>query len=166
MEIRDFFSTLDISSAALDSYKTQLALTAENIANASTTRTREGSPYKRKALLRKAIEEQRIFSNLLNQSRLKLRTSKTHHIAQDSFRPHVRGGNRLVDIEQEITEKEQFKKIYDPQHPDADKEGFVQYPDINVVWEMLELITASRAYESNLTVMNAAKNLARQALDI
>ena len=164
MKISDFFSTIKISSEALNVHKTQLAITAENIANASTTRTSEGAPYKRKVLLKKAINEDPIFSGFLKRARTGLRTSNPNHIASGSYK--ARAGSTEANIETEILEKDQFKKIFDPSHPDANSEGYVEYPDINVVYEMLELITASRAYEANITVMNTAKSLARRSLEI
>ena len=70
------------------------------------------------------------------------------------------------EIRSEVKEVDEFKRIYDPSHPDADEEGIVTFPDINVVTEMLELISASRAYEANITVMNATKNLAQRSLEV
>ncbi len=166
MKISDLFSTFKISSRGLDAYKNQLAITAENIANASTTRTDEGTPYKRKVLLKKAVHDRPIFSKLLNTARIKLRTSNPNHIRSSFYQPDGNSTAGFVDIKMDVLEKEQFKKVYDPNHPDANSEGLVEYPDINVVMEMLDLITASRAYEANITVMNAAKSLARRSLEI
>ncbi len=165
MEIRDLFSTLNVSSRALNSYQAQIAVTAENLANANTTRTQEGTPYKRKVLLRRANVDRGIFRQLMR-SRMGLRTSAPGHLPQAilGMRPNAEPG--LVDLEQEVVERPQFRRVYQPGHPDADEAGYVEYPDVNVVMEMLELITASRAYEANLTVMNTAKTLARRAMEI
>lgn len=165
MEIRDFFSTLKISSSALNAYKTQLSLTAENIANATTTRTEEGTPYTRKSLLKTSTADPASFSRILDQTRARLRTSHSNHIETGTYEQR-RLTNGLANLETEIQEQGEFRTVYEPNHPDADAEGYVTYPDINVVWEMLELITASRAYEANVTVMNSVKRLARQSLEI
>ncbi len=166
MGIRDFFSTFNISAAGLSAEKRQLSATAENIANAKTTRTLDGTPYKRKVLSRKAISQPVHFSGALDRARIKLQTSSGQHINRPSYAasgmdPNVRSG-----IKTEIKETDEFQKIYEPNHPDADEEGFVAYPEINVVNEMLELISASRAYEANITVMNSTKNLAKRSLEI
>jgi len=165
MEIRDFFSTLKISSAALNAYKTQLSLTAENIANATTTRTEEGTPYQRKTLLKSSNTDPAAFSRMLDKARVRLKTSSSNHIETSMYEP--RGlTNGISNLETDIQEQADVKRVYEPNHPDADPEGYVTYPDINVVWEMLEMITASRAYEANVTVMNSVKSLAKKSLEI
>lgn len=165
MNIKNFFSTLDMSAKGLSAQKRQLAVTAENIANATTTRTAGGTAYKRKFLLKKAINDSAHFSNYLNRERIKLRTDNPAHIKMSragsgNFRGE--GG----DIRTEIEESNNFIQVYDPSHPDADEEGIVEYPDVNVINEMLELISSSRLYEANITVMNATKNLAKKSLEI
>lgn len=166
INVSSFFSTFKISSSALSAEKRQLSVTAENIANASTTRTAEGTAYRRKHLVREMISRRLPFSNELKNAGLRLRTSSGHHIAGSSYAP--RGGNMTGsgEIRSEVKEVDEFKRIYDPSHPDADEEGIVTFPDINVVTEMLELISASRAYEANITVMNATKNLAQRSLEV
>ena len=166
MGIRGFFSTFNISATALSAEKGQLSATAENIANANTTRTLDGTPYKRKVLSRKAVSPQFHFSRTLDRARIKLQTSSAQHITKRSYTASGVGPNGTSRIKTEIKEIDVFKKIYEPNHPDADEEGFVTYPEINVVTEMLELISASRAYEANITVMNATKNLAKRSLEI
>ncbi len=166
MELRNLFSTLDISASALDTLKTQLSLTAENIANAGTTRTEEGVPYKRKYLVQKARNRGPSFATLLEGSRLRLRTTRAKHVDRGGF-PRTRAfGDAPFKVEVEIEEEAKFKRVYEPDHPLADEDGYVEYPDIDVVWEMLELITVSRAFEANVAVMTAVKNLSRRAMEI
>ena len=166
MEIRDYFSTFNISAAGLRTQKNQLAVTAENIANATTTRTNEGTPYRRKYLLKRAIKDQHHFAGMLKHAQVRLATSRSQHISGSRFLPGAVNAKGEVTIENEVKESEHFQEIYDPNHPDADEDGIVRFPDVNVVNEMLELITASRLYEANITMMNASKNLARRALEI
>lgn len=165
MGIGDFFSTFNISAAGLSAEKKQLSATAENIANAKTTRTLDGTPYKRKVLSRKAISQPVHFSGALDLARMNLQTSSGRHINASGSSASGLGPNRSR-IETKVKETDEFRKIYEPNHPDADEEGFVAYPDINVVSEMLELISASRAYEANITVMNSTKNLAKRSMEI
>ena len=166
LNISDFFSTFRISSKGLDAENRQLAITAENIANANTTRTAEGTPYKRKSLVREMISNRHHFTSALNNAMLKMRTSNGAHFVESNYDPRRVNQTGSSEIKTEVAEANEFKQIYDPSHPDADATGFVSYPEINTVTEMLELISASRAYEANVTVMNASKNLARKALEI
>lgn len=165
MNIGDFFSTFRISSVGLAAEKKQLAVTAENIANANTTRTLEGTAYKRKEMVREMVSHRHPFADVLRNASLRLNTSRQAHFDNSRYPTRVnRTGS--PDIKTEIEELDQFKRLYDPSHPDADEEGYVTFPDINVVSEMLSLISASRSYEANVTVMNATKNLARKSLEI
>ncbi|MFQ5769312.1 MAG: flagellar basal body rod protein FlgC [bacterium] len=166
MNIRDLFSTFNISAAGLSAQKNQLSVTAENIANATTTRTTEGGAYKRKLLVKKAINSRTHFTRLLNGARLKLATSNVHHISSANNQQTDAVADGESTINSQVVESNNFKQIYDPNHPDANEAGIVEYPDINIVNEMLELISASRMYEANLTMMNATKRLARRSLDI
>ncbi|RMF62349.1 MAG: flagellar basal body rod protein FlgC [Calditrichaeota bacterium] len=166
MKVTDFFSTFRISSSGMSAEKKQLSLIAENIANANTTRTAAGTPYRRKVLVRESASRRSHFSTALRNATLKLQTTMRQHIAAPNFRPRGVDGDQLTEIKTEVEEVDRFRKVYDPSHPDADKNGIVRYPDINVVNEMVELISSSRAYEANVTMMNATKNLVRRALEI
>jgi flagellar basal-body rod protein FlgC len=166
LKISDFFSTFKISAAGLSAEKRQLGLTAENIANANTTRTDEGTPYRRKQLIREMISRRNYFNHELKNANLRLQTNNNGHFAVSNYKPSNVNKTGGSEIKTEVNESNEFKQIYDPSHPDADQAGFVQYPDINVVSEMLELISSSRSYEANVTVMNATKNLARKSFDI
>lgn len=162
----DFFSTFKISSEGLSAEKRKLAITAENIANANTTRTDEGIAYRRKSLVREMISRRHHFTNALKNATLQMRTSSGGHLAGSNYEPMRVNRTGSSEIKLEVDEANAFKQIYSPSHPDADEAGFVSYPDINVVTEMLELISASRSYEANVTVMNATKNLAKKSLEI
>ncbi len=166
LNLTDFFSTFKISSQGLSTEKRQLAITAENIANANTTRTAEGTAYKRKDLVREMISRRHHFTNALKNANLRMRTSSNGHLVESNYDPMRINKTGSSEIKLEVAEANAFKQIYNPSHPDADEAGFVRYPDINVISEMLELISASRAYEANVTVMNATKNLARKSLEI
>lgn len=166
MKISSFFRTFDISSRGLAVEKKRLAVTAENIANANTTRTADGLPYRRKVVTQKTISENLHFGSSLKNAQLRLRTNSQSHFAKPSNFPSGMDSTDIMEIKTQIHEQNKFRQVYDPGHPDADANGMVKYPAINVVNEMLELISASRSYEANVTLMNATKNIAKKALGI
>jgi len=119
---------------------------SNNIANVNTTRTAEGGPYRRQLVtFQPRTVEQGAFSHIFSQQ--------------------LEAGNgvRVVGI---IKDEAPLRKVYDPSHPDADIQGYVEFPNINIVSEMVDMITATRAYEANVTAVNAAKSMALKALEI
>jgi flagellar basal-body rod protein FlgC len=140
----DLFGGFAISASGLTTERLHLDLIANNLANMNTTRTTRGGPYKRQVpvfLERLRVEKE------AGSSRFSLQKAgvEANFIWEDQQSPRL---------------------IYDPAHPDANAQGYVAYPNINVVNEMIDLITATRAYEANLTTLEAAKNMAQKALDI
>ncbi|MCS6830113.1 MAG: flagellar basal body rod protein FlgC [Armatimonadota bacterium] len=140
------FNSLRISASGLTAERLRLDVIADNLANVNTTRTAAGGPYRRKV----AILEERPtgFADLLG----------------TRVAPVVgRGGVRVAAIAEDASPPQ---RVYNPGHPDADAEGYVLTPNVNVVTEMVDMITATRAYEANVTAMNAAKQMALRTLDI
>lgn len=138
------FDSLLISASGLTAERLRLDLVANNLANISTTRTGPGEvpkPYKRKIA---------VFKEILKEAA----------VGQQSFR------GRGVQVTQILEDRSPAKLVYEPEHPDADSRGYVHYPNVNVVREMTDMLTATRAYEANVTVLNAAKNMALKALQI
>ncbi|NLW25335.1 MAG: flagellar basal body rod protein FlgC [Clostridia bacterium] len=139
------FNTFKISASGLAAERLRMDLIADNIANAETTRTAEGGPYRRKLAV---FTPYRSFENVL------------------------RGELSLqgVKVEKIIEDRSPFKLVYDPDHPDAipagPQQGYVQMPNVNIVEEMVDMISATRAYEANVTALNAAKSMALKALEI
>ena len=121
---------------------------SENVANANTTRTEDGTPYRRKVVTFAQKGEQTPFSKVLG------RVSKGYT-----------GQGVKVDSIHEDYETE-MNMVYDPSHPDADENGYVTYPNVNIITEMTNLIDASRAYEANSTAFNASKSIALQGLEL
>jgi flagellar basal-body rod protein FlgC len=136
------FGALDISAAGLMAQRTRLNVVAENLANAETTRTEAGGPYRRK-LVRFGAEPLAPFSQALSAAQA---TSV-----------------KVLDIEES---QEPLRMIHQPAHPDANAEGFVMLPNINPVLEMVDLLAATRAYEANVTAVQAAKSMSNKALEI
>ena len=143
-----YFSALEIGASALTAQRLRMDTISQNIANANTTRTNNGSPYRRREVI---FEEKTLsapFSDYLSKN------SKERFIGQ---------GVRVAKIVEDSTP---FKKIYDPGNPDADTEGYVQMPNVDIVTEMVNMISATRAYEANVTSMNTTKSIAMKALEI
>ncbi|MDW8103765.1 MAG: flagellar basal body rod protein FlgC [Armatimonadota bacterium] len=139
-------NSLRISASGLTAERLRLDVIADNLANVNTTRSAGGGPYRRKVAI---LQERPIgFADLLSA-----------HAAPTSGR----GGVRVVGIAEDSSPPQ---RVYQPGHPDADAEGYVLMPNVNVVTEMVDLITATRAYEANVTAMNAAKQMALRTLDI
>lgn len=134
--------SLDISASGLTAERLRLDVIAGNIANANATRTPEGGPYRRKVVVLEARQSNR-FNNILH-----------------AYEP---SGVRVARIAEDQSE---FPVKYEPGHPDADASGYVRLSNVNIVNEMVDMITATRAYEANATALNAAKSMARKALEI
>ncbi len=135
---------LQVSASGLSAERTRLHTTSQNIANARTTRTDEGGPYKRKIPVFQAVElPSDPFSNLMD-AKLAAPT--------------------VVDV---IEDQRAAEMVYDPGHPDADPDtGLVAMPNVNLVEEMVDMITSSRSYEANVTAMSSTKSMALKALEI
>ena len=142
----DFLRALNISGSGLTAQKARMDIISQNIANAQVTRTENGTPYRRKVAVLNSIEDQGDFRQSLD----RLMKQKT-------------GG---VQIKAIVEDQSSFVPVYDPAHPDADEEGYVMMPNVNTTKEMIDLLGASRAYESNVTVFNAMKAMAIKALEI
>ncbi len=141
----------DVSASGLEAQRIRMNVIANNIANAQTTRTEDGGPYRRRATVFEAV------------GGTKSRFSK---LLEGYSEKEVLGGGVRVSEIVEATDSEAFMDVYDPTHPDADSQGIVRKPNIRVVDEMVNLIDASRAYEANVTAMNATKLIASKTLEI
>lgn len=142
----DFFSAMNVSSSALAAERTRMNLISSNLANANATRTPEGGPYKRKDAIFAATPVENRFSRALDGA-----------TAQQV---------RKVEVSAIIEDQSQPRLQYDPSHPDADPQGYVAMPNVNVVEEMADMIGATRAYEANITAVQAAKSMALKTLEI
>lgn len=141
------FGSLNISGTALSAERTRMEVISKNIANVNTTRTSGGKPYRRQMPLFKEIDGES-FSSVLSTA---------------SNKYEKEGGVKITAIAED---KAPFKTMYNPGHPDADNEGYVEMPNIDVVTEMVDMISASRAYEANMTSINSAKSMSMKAIEI
>jgi flagellar basal-body rod protein FlgC len=142
------FGGLDISASGLTAERLRMDVTAENLANAQTTRGADGQPYRRKEVVLQ--ETPGSFGASLSK-------------AMGTGGGTQGGGVQVAGIVQDTAP---LKRIYDPGHPDADADGYVSMPNVDTVTEMVDLIGASRAYEANVTAMQAAKQMFTKTLEL
>ena len=148
-----FFSALRTSASGLTAQRLRMDLISNNIANAETTRTAEGGAYRRQmALFTPKTDGRASFFDLLRGDSQPGQAGK----------PSVEGVQTL----QIVPDQAPMRMVYDPSHPDANEDGYVEYPNVNPVTEMTDMLSATRSYEANVTVLNAAKAMAQRALDI
>lgn len=142
----DFITALDMGASALSAERTHINIISMNLANAKTTRTAEGGPYRRKSVVMESIPLDASFSKQM----------------QGALDKELRG----VRVQNIAIDQRPLKLVYEPGHPDANEDGYVAYPDINVVEEMAALMTAQRGYEANVTTVDSIKQMYAKALEI
>lgn len=141
-----FLDALQTSATGLSAQRLRMNLISSNLANANTTRTAEGGPYRRKDAVFAADPKDSAFHSALSEQMGPQRVDVQVTAIRDDVRPPI--------------------EKYDPGHPDADQNGFVYLPNINVVEEMVNMMSATRSYEANATAVKATKEMASQALEI
>jgi flagellar basal-body rod protein FlgC len=143
-----YFRTMDIGASALTAQTLRIETISQNIANSQTTRTEDGLPYRRKMVVMQEAKQLGTFEEAL----------------ESAFnRVHAGAGVRVARV---VEDPSALKRVYEPEHPDADEEGYVLYPNVNPVVEMVNLISATRGYEANVTTIQATKSMALKALEI
>lgn len=154
---------LEISASGLTAERLRLDVIAGNIANANTTRTAAGGPYRRQVAVLGARADTRPagFGNLLTLA-MQAAGVQVPGVA-DTAEPLVGAGVRVAYL---ATDNRPFRLKYDPTHPDANADGYVQLPNVDPLTEMVDLMGATRAYEANVTALNATKSLLARALEI
>ena len=141
-----FFKSMGISSSGLSAQRVRMNVLSANLANANTTRTDEGGPYKRRDAVFSAVPINGPFEDFLN---------GTHGAQLDKV--------KVVDIHEDTKEP---RLVFDPSNPEANADGYVAMPNIQVMTEMVNMIAATRAYEANATAINEAKQMAVKTLEI
>ncbi len=142
-----FLSSFDISASGMTAERQRLDIAAENISNAETTRTVSGGTYRRKMVVLQEVPATSFrtrFNSLLNRTASK-------------------GGVKVTEI---VEDQRDLNPVYNPDHPDANEEGYVMMPNVDLVKETIDGMSATRAYEANITAFNAMKLMAQKALDI
>lgn len=142
-----FLSSFDISASGMTAERQRLDIASENIANSETTRTASGGTYRRKMVVLEEVPSTSFrtkFNRLLNRTASK-------------------GGVKVTEI---VEDQRDLNPVYNPDHPDANEEGYVMMPNVDLVKEIVDGMAATRAYEANITAFNAMKLMAQRALDI
>jgi len=142
-----FLNSFDISASGMTAERQRLDIAAENISNAETTRTASGGTYRRKMVVLQEVPATSFrtrFNSLLNRTASK-------------------GGVKVTEI---VEDQRDLNPVYNPDHPDANEEGYVMMPNVDLVKETIDGMSATRAYEANITAFNAMKLMAQKALDI
>ncbi len=142
----DFMTALEIGASGLSAERTHLNIISMNLANVNTTRTPEGGPYRRKSVVFQSTPLDSPFTKAM----------------RSELEREVKG----VKVSGVVTDQRPLKRIYDPGHPDADGQGYVRLPDINVVEEMANMMTALRTYEANAATISSAKTMFNKALEL
>ncbi len=139
-----FLKTLNISGSGLTAQRARMDVISENIANIDTTRTEEGGPYRRKMVVLKTSSD---FKNMMVKN----------------LNQYELGGVEVAEI---IEDNSEFKAVYNPEHPDADENGYVNMPNVDSLKETIDIMEAFRAYQANITALNTVKQMAIKALEI
>jgi flagellar basal-body rod protein FlgC len=145
------FGSLEVSASGLTAQRLRMDVTAENLANAQTTKGADGQPYRRKEVVLQEIPQGGFGAQL------------SAAIGAGSASKPAAGG---VQVAQIATDQTAGKMVYDPGNPDANAQGYVQMPNVDTVTEMVDLIDASRAYEANVTAMSASKQMFSKTLEL
>lgn len=139
-----FLRSLNISGSGLTAQRLRMDVISENIANIDTTRTEDGGPYRRKMVVLSSASD---FKNMLIQN----------------INDYEAGGVEVTEI---IEDQSEFKLVYNPEHPDADENGYVSMPNVDSLKETVDMMEAYRAYQANITALNTTKQMAVKALEI
>lgn len=157
------FKAFDISASGMTAERYRMDIISENLANMNTTRTQDGTPYRRQVVTFQERGSKTPFSNILDEQRDRYADKWGKY--RDKYQNQYSGaGVKVTGVyDDEWTE---MKMVYDPAHPDADENGYVTYPNVDAVTEFVNLIDASRAYEANATAFEASKSMAQRGLSI
>ena len=142
------FNSINISASGLTAERLRMDIITKNIANANTTRTANGTPYRRQVAIFKSKDNSMPFSEYLRKS-----SGQASNLT----------GVEVASIQNDSSP---YKKVYEPGHPDADESGYVLMPNVDIVSEMANMISATRGYEANVTALNGTKSMALKALEI
>ncbi|MEJ2373194.1 MAG: flagellar basal body rod protein FlgC [Sulfurimonas sp.] len=160
----NFLNSFDISGYGLSAQRVRVNTISSNIANAQTTRTDEGGPYRRKEVVFKAVN----FNDYYNEALGKQTQSASYQdpLNEGEFGKKVNPAIMSVVVDKISRDDSAPQLKYEPNHPDADANGYVAYPNINPVVEMADLVEATRSYQANVAAFESAKNMANSAISL
>ncbi len=142
------FNSINISTSALNAEKTRIDIISKNMANVNTTRGTGGMPYRRQMVV---FQEN-------NQNSFEKSLSK--------YKNNIDSNSNGVKISKIVEDDSPFKLVYEPGHPDADENGYLKMPNVDIIKEMVDLISAQRSYDANITAINSSKSMLMKALEI
>lgn len=159
-----YLSDFDISGYGLSAQRFRMSVISSNIANVNTTRTAEGGPYRRREVIFKATDFNKLLNEQINKDNnfLKYENPLNDPSSPEEAKPAIQS----VVVNKVVRDDKDFRMKYDPSHPDANAEGYVAYPNVNPVIEMADLIEATRAYQANVSAFTSAKTIAQSAIDL
>lgn len=159
-----YLSDFDISGYGLSAQRFRMNVISSNIANANTTRTAEGGPYRRREVIFKATDFDKLLNERINKDNnfLKYENPLNDPSSPEEAKPAIQS----VVVDKVVRDDKDFRMKYDPSHPDANAEGYVAYPNVNPVIEMADLIEATRSYQANVSAFTSAKTIAQSAIDL
>ena len=146
-----FFNTFNISATALTAQRLRMDVISENMANVQTTRTADGGPYRRKTVLFEEITDPGLFGQMFGAA---------------ATRNNMPGQGMGVRVSRVVQDQTPGMLVHDPTHPDANEDGYVRMPNINIVEEMVNMISATRSYEANITSMSNFRSIVQRTLEI
>lgn len=157
-----FLSSFDISGYGLSAQRVRVNTISSNIANANTTRTDEGGPYRRREVVFRAFDFNKVLNEKLGKNNQQLKYEDP--LNEGDLGKEPKPAIMSVYIQKIARDDREPLMKYDPSHPDANSEGYVAYPNVNPVVEMADLIEATRAYQANVAAFQSAKNMASNAI--
>lgn len=159
-----YLSDFDISGYGLSAQRFRMNVISSNIAKANTTRTAEGGPYRRREVIFKATDFDKLLNEQINKDNnfLKYENPLNDPSSPEEAKPAIQS----VVVDKVVRDDKDFRMKYDPSHPDANAQGYVAYPNVNPVIEMADLIEATRAYQANVSAFTSAKTIAQSAIDL
>jgi len=141
------FSSMHISASGMSAQRSRMDIVSENIANAESTRTEEGGPYRRRQVVFQSVAPEKRFTDIFSSS---LGSKQAQSV-------------KVADV---ILDTRPFQEVHDPSHPDADANGMVKLPNVNSVEEMVNLNSAARSFEANVTALEASKRMFLKSLEL
>jgi len=160
----NFLNSFDISGYGLSAQRVRVNTISSNIANAQTTRTEEGGPYRRKEVVFKAINFNDVYNNMIADTTKS--SGYEDPLDEGLLSKKVNPAIMSVQVDKIVRDDSKPKMKFEPNHPDADANGYVAYPNINPVIEMADLVEATRSYQANVAAFQSAKDMANSAISL